>query len=45
MNLEIGKTVTLEELGQCEHISSFGVFEIYLINEDISFLFAINKYN
>ena len=45
MNLEIGKTLTLEELGQCEHISSFGVFEIYLINEDISFLFAINNDN
>lgn len=45
MNLEIGKTITLSQLQECEHISTFGVYEIYLLNEDISFLFAIDKAN
>lgn len=45
MNLEIGKTITSSQLNECEHISTFGVYEIYLLNEDISFLFAIDKAN
>lgn len=43
MNLEIGKTITSSQLYECEHISTFGVYEIYLLNEDISFLFAIDN--
>lgn len=45
MYLEIGRTLTLAQLGQCEHISSFGVFEIYLLDEEISFLFAVDNSN
>lgn len=45
MNLEIGKTITPAELGECEHITAFGVYEIYLLNEDISYLFAIDNNN
>lgn len=45
MNLKIGKTMTATELQECEHIATFGVYEIYLLNEDISFLFAIDNAN
>lgn len=44
MNLEIGKTLTSGQLEQCDFISKFGVFEIYLLFEDISFLFAVNNH-
>lgn len=45
MNLEIGKTITARELQECEHIVQYGVYEIYWLNEDISFLFAIDNTN
>jgi len=45
MNLKIGKNITASELEACEHISTFGVYEIYFLNEDISFLFAIDNSN
>ncbi len=45
MDLKIGKTITATELKECEHISQFGAYEIYLLNEDISFLFAIDSTN
>ncbi len=45
MNLKIGKVITATELNECEHISQFGDYEIYLLNEDVSFLFAIDKAN
>ena len=45
MDLKIGKIITATELQECEHIAQFGVYEIYLLNEDISFLFAIDNAN
>lgn len=45
MDLKIGKTITAAELQKCEHIATFGVYEIYWHEVDISFIFAINKVN
>jgi GNAT superfamily N-acetyltransferase len=45
MDLKIGKTITATELQECEHIAQFGVYEIYLLNEDVTFLFAIDNVN
>ncbi|MBN2236292.1 MAG: hypothetical protein JW729_01960 [Bacteroidales bacterium] len=45
MNLEIGKTMTSSQLQECEHISTYGVYDIYFLSEDISFLFAIDSAN
>jgi len=45
MDLKIGITITPQQLNDCEHISTFGAYKIYLLNEDISFLFAIDNAN
>ena len=45
MNLEIGKTITTDELSECEEITTFGVYKIFLLNEEPSFLFAIDNAN
>ncbi len=45
MDLKIGITITPQQLKECEHISTFGAYDIYLLNEDISFLFAIDNAN
>jgi len=45
MNLEIGKTLTGSQLLKCENLKSFGNYEIYFLNEDVSFIFAIDNSN
>jgi len=45
MDLQIGKILIESELDKCEHITTFGTYEIYLLNEEVSFLFAINNRN
>lgn len=43
MDLEIGMILTASELNGFEHLSTFGKYEIYLQNEDILYIFAIDN--
>ena len=45
MILDIGKTISASELIKLEHLSSFSNYEIYWLNEDPSFIIAIDNTN
>jgi|GEM_PF-1603192 len=45
MNLKIGQILTATEFQGCELIATFGAYQIYLLERDISFLFAVDRNN
>ncbi|WP_181309040.1 hypothetical protein [Rufibacter sp. XAAS-G3-1] len=45
MNLEIGKSITSTKLKELEHLQSFGLYEIYWLNESDSYIIAIDSKN
>ncbi|RLD57219.1 MAG: hypothetical protein DRJ01_14155 [Bacteroidetes bacterium] len=45
MILEIGRTISATDLKELEHLSSFGTYEIFWLNEDPSFIIAIDNAN
>lgn len=45
MNLEIYKTLTTKELNECEYISTFDIYKIYVYYGYETFLIAINNSN
>jgi hypothetical protein len=45
MEPSIGKTLSEEDKSKYQFCSNYGSYEIYLLEEDISFLVAINKEN
>lgn len=45
MNLEIGQTLSANELKKFEHLSTFGAYELYVLYEDFTFLVAIDAGN
>ena len=43
--MEIGQTLSVEELNYCKHISTLGIYEIYQADEDVEYIFAIDSKN
>lgn len=43
--IEINKTISTEKLNACEYFSSFGVYNIYKLDEYTEYIFAIDSNN
>lgn len=42
MSLEIGNRISDEKIRSCEHVTTFGIYQIYLLNEDPAYVFAVD---